>query len=315
MGGEPSPGRIPPPLRPHSTLAEKGKLILTKVQTFTKDFRHSISQHDKQHPFPEALYATSWWARARTSLTRDNLEAIHDLAKQTNDADQDYPLTLWGGVPLGVSEPTLISPGIWPTKTELKGEDPTQDLLPPPVGRDNYSSADQFIAEIKQTFREEREDMGTVEGPFTITEAAEYCGCTPEELCPGPMAAIDEGDKVRTIYDGSCGGANAHIQRHTEECTTAPTVMDCVHCLHWLRASCDLSFQTGRCLARTGHGMAHTQTCQDPLSGLAISSGPNWCGMVGQQSGHLRHGKRPTLLGANGSPPQFSPKSTGASSL
>ena len=126
---------------------------------------------------------------------------------------------------------------------------------------------------------------------------------------------VDEGDKVRTIYDGSWGGANAHIQRHTEECTTAPTVMDCVHCLHWLRASCDLSFQTGRCLARTGHGMAHTQTCQDPLSGLAISSGPNWCGMVGQQSGHLRHGKRPTLLGANGSPPQFSPKSTGASSL
>ena len=70
--------------------------------------------------------------------------------------------------------------------------------------------------------------MGMVEGPFTIAEAAEYCGCTPEELCPGPMAAVDEGDKVRTIYDGSWGGANAHIQRHTEECTTAPTVMDCV---------------------------------------------------------------------------------------
>ena len=165
------------------------------------------------------------------------LEAIHDLAKQMRDADQDYPSPLRRESPLVVSEPTLVSPGIWPTKAELKGEDPTQDFLPPPVGRDNYSSAEQFIAEIKQTFREER-DMGMVEGPFTITEAAEYCGCTPEELCPGPMAAIDEGDKVRTIYDGSWGGANAHIQRHTEECTTAPTVMDCVHCLHWLRASC-----------------------------------------------------------------------------
>ena len=51
------------------------------------------------------------------------------------------------------------------------------------------------------------------------------------------MAAIDEGDKIRTIYDGSWGGANAHIQRNTEECTTAPTVMDCVHCIHWLRAA------------------------------------------------------------------------------
>ena len=38
---------------------------------------------------------------------------------------------------------------------------------------------------------EERE-MGMVPGPFTTTEAAAYCGCTPEELCPGPMAAIDE---------------------------------------------------------------------------------------------------------------------------
>ena len=39
------------------------------------------------------------------------------------------------------------------------------------------------------------------------------------------MAAIDEGDKIRTIYDGSWGGANAHIQANTEERTTAPTVM------------------------------------------------------------------------------------------
>ena len=163
-----------------------------------------------------------------------------------NDADQDYPLTLRGGVPLGVSEPTLAARGSGLPRPNS------------PVSRDNYSSAEQFIAEIKQTFREER-DMGMVEGPFTITEAAEYCGCTPEELCPGPMAAIDEGDKVRTIYDGSWGGANAHIQQHTEECTTAPT-------------------------ARTGHRTAHPQggrhqspqTRQDPLSGLAIPSGPNW---------------------------------------
>ena len=38
---------------------------------------------------------------------------------------------------------------------------------------------------------------------------------------PGPMAAIDEGDKIRTIYDGSWGGANAHIQANCEERTTA----------------------------------------------------------------------------------------------
>ena len=77
--------------------------------------------------------------------------------------------------------------------------------------------------------------MGLVEGPFTKQEAADRCGCNPSELCPGPMAAIDEGDKIRTIYDGSFGGANAHIQQNSTEKTTAPTVMDCVHGIHWLQ--------------------------------------------------------------------------------
>ena len=42
-----------------------------------------------------------------------------------------------------------------------------------------------------------------VDGPFTRSEAAERCRCKPEELCPGPLAGIDESDKIRTIYDGS----------------------------------------------------------------------------------------------------------------
>ena len=50
-----------------------------------------------------------------------------------------------------------------------------------------------------------------VDGPFTRSEAAERCRCKPEELCLGPLAGIDESDKIRTIYDGSKGGAIAHI--------------------------------------------------------------------------------------------------------
>ena len=65
--------------------------------------------------------------------------------------------------------------------------------------------AEVFSDSIKETFVEEKE-MGLVEGPFTKQEAANRCGCLPRELCPGPMAAIDEGDKTRTIYDGSFGG-------------------------------------------------------------------------------------------------------------
>ena len=74
-------------------------------------------------------------------------------------------------------------------------------------------------------------------GPLTAQETASICGCDIPELCPGPMAAIDEGDKIRAIYDGSWGGANAHIQANTEERTTAPTVMDCLHGIRWLQAS------------------------------------------------------------------------------
>ncbi len=69
--------------------------------------------------------------------------------------------------------------------------------------------------------------------PFTATEAASCCQCQISDLCPG---RFDE-DKIRTIYDGSWGGANAHIQANGEECTTAPTVMDCLHGIHWLQAA------------------------------------------------------------------------------
>jgi hypothetical protein len=100
------------------------------------------------------------------------------------------------------------------------------------MGRDNYSSARDFSSQVRQTFVQEI-CMGMVEDPLTQEEAALRCGCTPAELCPGPLAAIDEGDKIRTIYDGSWGHANSHIQQNTVEKTTAPTIMDCVQAIHW----------------------------------------------------------------------------------
>ena len=66
--------------------------------------------------------------------------------------------------------------------------------------------------------------MGMVEGPFSA--AASRCGCASADLCPGPLAGIDEGDKIRTIYDGSVGGADDTIRNQTVERTTAPTVLD-----------------------------------------------------------------------------------------
>ena len=158
------------------------------------------------------------------------------MAEMADDPDSQYFEILKTGVPLGVKEPPLKSPGIWPTKEELKGESPLDGALEDPRGRGNYASAEIHSDDIRKTFLEER-DMDMVLGPLTAQEAASLCGCDIPEPCPGPMAAIDEGDKIRTIYDGSWGGANAHIQANTEERTTAPTVMDCLHGIHWLQAS------------------------------------------------------------------------------
>ena len=109
---------------------------------------------------------------------------------------------------------------------EPRGRRPAPRLSTPPR-KGQLSMAKEFTDEINATF-EEVKKMGMVLGPFTQQEAAEACECTPDQLCPGPMAGIQESDKVRTILDGSWGGANTHIQANTTERTTAPTVMDCV---------------------------------------------------------------------------------------
>ena len=100
--------------------------------------------------------------------------------------------------------------------------------------KENYQSAEQHKADLEAAFLEER-DLDMVEGPHSKLQAAEICGCTPEEIIHGPMAAVEESDKVRTLYDGSVGGQNDHIRKNTEEKTTSPAVHDCLRALHWCR--------------------------------------------------------------------------------
>ena len=202
-------------------------------------YRFYTQQGNKAHPFPDTLLSK---IRERLSQECQNgkdhmeiaegqpffLNLVSSLAQRLGDPDWEYPLTLREGVPLRVSSPTLQSPGIWPTKEELRGEEDPLPDYPPLQGRDNYPSAKEFTDEINATFEDEKK-MGMVLGPFTQQEAAEACKCTPVQLCPGPMAGIQESDKVRTIFDGSWG---THIQANTTERTTAPTVMDCIQALH-----------------------------------------------------------------------------------
>ena len=242
-GGKPSPGRTPPPLRrPSSTLTTLGKQILEIAGPLTSQVMESIHRQDKQHPFSENILV-----QVRDLVPGDHpgtphegqpfyLDHLFAIATLAEDPDADYFNTLKVGVPLGVDTPPLCSPNIWPTKEELRGEPGEEVELDTPTGRSNYISAETYSADIRKTFLEER-SMDMVMGPHTAEEAAKICQCQISELCPGPMAAIDEGDKIRTIYDGSWGGANAHIQANCSERTTAPTVMDCLHGIHWLQAS------------------------------------------------------------------------------
>ena len=247
-GGKPSSGRRPPPLTPQSKIAHIGDSIAPLAQTCAQEVQRSINRGDRKHPFPpELLQRTRQHIAQAIGLHPQTTEEvapgqpfylnlISALAEAGRDVDAAYPTDIATGVPLGVTTPTWTSPGIWPTKEELKGESPLWEDLLLPMGRDNYASANDFSSQVRQTFVEEV-DMGMVEGPLTQEEAALRCGCTSAELCPGPLAAIDEGDKIRTIYDGSWGHANSHIQQNTVEKTTAPTVMDCVQAIHWLNTT------------------------------------------------------------------------------
>ena len=54
-GGKPSPGRLPPPLRRASTLAQLGARIQQLTDPFSQAVRMSISCGEKNHPFSDSL--------------------------------------------------------------------------------------------------------------------------------------------------------------------------------------------------------------------------------------------------------------------
>ena len=137
-------------------------------------------------------------------------------------------------MPLGVLETMEPTPGVWPSKEELSGGH--FDTLPPPElqSTDNYFSANMHITTLEETFIEER-SMGMCDGPFTLQEAANLCRCRTDEIICGALGAVEEADKVRTIYDGTVGGQNGRIQHHIKETTTSPTVQDAMHAIHWCR--------------------------------------------------------------------------------
>ena len=311
-GGKPSRGRLTPMHRAWSSLQAKGAIIMQAVEPHVAGLQWG-PQTGTEHPFPESLLA-----EVRTALGPSDLhqvapgqpfflELLHHVASEDSDPDARYPLELIKGVPLGVTEQTLRSPDVWPLKEELAGQPMEQHNLEDVVAHANYQSAILHEDTIEQTFNEER-NLDMVAGPFEAEEAASFCQCSIPDLFPGPLGAVEELDKVRTIYDGSVGHQNDHIRKHTVERTTSPTVADltaALHWLHWLHGGHKEgqgTFGPDLVLLKADVSKAHRRIKILPSGWryqVAVNKGKYWVNMVGtygMASAQLYWGRMAALL-------------------
>ena len=112
------PRKPQPRISPWATL---GALIMTHK------IRMSLASGATTHPFQEAdleelrAILGPRHLHERCPGQPFLLDLVSHLASLSGDPDWEFPLTL-KEVPLGVSDPTLTSPRVWPTKEELKGE-------------------------------------------------------------------------------------------------------------------------------------------------------------------------------------------------
>ena len=236
-GGKPSWGRIAPNLRSRSKLAEKGNATQAMALEASWDFAHSLASQQETQPFSEDLLlriATVLGAELEVAHGQPfRLKLLNQLLLEAGDVDAGFPLELAEGLPLGVTN-QLPRTEVWPSKEELSGQ-PLEDEDPPSLSsHKNYTSAEDHMEILEKTYEEEVL-QGMVEGPCSLEEAAQICRCSPDELCFGALGAVEEIDKVRTIHDASVNSVNDHIRKNSLERTTAPTLMDGTHAIHWLK--------------------------------------------------------------------------------
>ena len=157
------------------------------------------------------------------------LHLLSQILRTAKDPDAHFPESVADGMPLGVDHQLDPADGIWPYKDEyLDGDTPKPPDIP--HTEENYPTEAQFRSEIRQTFMDDvAEDMA--EGPYTLAQAAARCLCKPDELVCAPLAGKDEGEKVRSITDGTACGLNPHIQAHIVQKTLVPHIPDLMHAL------------------------------------------------------------------------------------
>ncbi len=255
-GGKPSLGRMPLDQRPEGKLHCLGQLLSNLVTDWRLAERfaayHQKPQHERSKQGPletaemeqlaivarshlAAMIPKEFWEQGHFQDVQTPpgqpfaLYLMAAIAKLAGDPDWYYPIEVVEGVPLGVDEDVLDDPDIWPTKEEL-GLEPVEMEPTPPSSADNYSSALRFSEEVENTFLEEV-PLGMVEGPLSEQMAADRCQCQATDMAVGALAAIDEGNKVRTIFDASITHVNDKIRARMRKKTTAPGLHD----LMWAR--------------------------------------------------------------------------------
>ena len=151
-GGKTSPGRLPPHLRTGACAAGLGDFIKHKALPLVPDFLASTASGAKQHPFPDSVLSEIRDFILPGHSQPDTgqpffLDVIHSLLEEIHDVDSEYPVTLKEGVPLGVDTATLVSPGVWPLKSELIGEEWDPIEAPPP--RDTRTTLLRMFSKLK----------------------------------------------------------------------------------------------------------------------------------------------------------------------
>ena len=195
-------GRLAPWARPLSKAAVLGARICVLTSPWGDKLQESLCWGRGHIPSRRTYWRTSGRAPGAGRPADGQpffLDILHSVALNIQDPDYQFPRP-GARSPAGGHRPAPDLAGHLATQEGAERGGPEFQELPHPTGRGNYPSADHFSELIQTTFLEEV-FMGMVEGPFSKEEAASRCGCASADLCP-------DRDKIRTIYDGSVGGAN-----------------------------------------------------------------------------------------------------------
>ena len=214
-GGE----NLPQPFRRISPLATLGALIMTLTRPWIDKVRMSLASNTTTHPFQEADLE-----ELRAILGPRHLHERCPGQPFLLDLVSHLASTLIGSSPREFG----------PLRRSLR-EKPGWGKIPP---RQWLMITTQRLNSLPRKSNQpftRNEPWTWWTGPSLAPRRQRGAAANRRNFARAPL----QGLMSRTRSGRSTMGANAHIQAHTEEKTTAPMVGDCLHAIHWLRTAAD----------------------------------------------------------------------------